>query len=295
MDHDYIEQSDLVNRYLMSRMPAEESERFEEHFIDCPQCIDKLKTTRDFKQGLRLLTAQQLSQRESHSKKVLRWPFSERISWKVLTLAACCLLIAAVTGSILLVGQARRLRQEANEARNDSSEWQRRYEEQQQAALSSEQQRQEAEQSLKAQVSQLQTELLNEQEQRAESAGAIQGWTQPGINIPIVVLNSVRGGGQNATADVSEINLSHAPMNFVMSVSLEGEAKFKSYHVTIQAGNRPFWNRAGFKPDRYNALTMSFNSTFFRPGDYLLVVKGAESARDSGIVGNYPFRIVKRP
>jgi hypothetical protein len=294
MNHDYIEQYDLVDRYLRGRLTSEEGERFEEHFIDCPQCVDRLKTTRGFKQGLGLLMVQQVSKEEGHSAKGLRWLFPERVSLKNLTFAACCLLVVAIIGSTLLASQVKNLGREAGQAKNASSEWQRRYEEQQQAALSAEQQRQEKEQSLSGQISQLEAELENERKQRGDHAGALQGW-QPGINLPIFVLNSVRRDSQNPAAEITEIKLPRSPTNFVMSVSLEGEAKYKTYRVTILADRRPFWGRSGYKPDRDNSLTLGFNSSFFRPADYLLKIEGVTPTKDSGIIGNYPFRVVKHP
>jgi len=127
MNHDYIEQFDLVDRYLMGRLVAEESEQFEEHFIACPQCIDQLKTTREFKQGLQLLALDQASERESYISKESRWLFRTPKTWAAV---ACLLLLAATASSIVLFRQAGRLRLEADQAETASREWQRRYEEQ---------------------------------------------------------------------------------------------------------------------------------------------------------------------
>lgn len=295
MHHDYIDQSDLIDSYIRGRLTADESERFEEHFIDCLQCIDRLKTARDFKQGLRLLTVEQVSKQEIDSAKGLRGPFLERSTWKKLAVATCCLLFVVIIGSILQAIRVRHLGQEAGRAMNTSSEWQRRYEEQQQATLSAEQQRQEIEQNLRGQISQLETELQNEQKQQPDKSGELPGSTQPDINLPILVLSSVRGDGQNITTGVNEIRLPRSQTNFMMFVPLEGESKYKTYRVSILADERPFWGRAGLKPDRYNYLTMSFNLNFFRAGDYLLRVEGVPRAGDSGIIGNYPFRIIKHP
>lgn len=294
MNHDYIEQYDIVDRYLRGRLTSEEGERFEEHFIDCPQCVDRLKTTRGFKQGLGLLMVQQVSKEEDHSAKGLRWLFPERVSLKNLTFAACCLLVVAIIGSTLLASQVKNLGREAGQAKNASSEWQRRYEEQQQAALLAEQQRQEKERSLSGQISQLEAELENERKQRADHAGALQGW-QPGINLPIFVLNSVRRDSQNPAAEINEIKLPRSPTNFVMAVSLEGEAKYKTYRVTIFADQRPFWKSSGRRPDSNNSLTLGFNSSFFRPADYQLIVEGGLPDQDSSTIGHYPFRVVKHP
>jgi hypothetical protein len=295
MNHDYIEQYDLVDRYLRGRLPSEEGEQFEEHLIDCPQCIDRLKTTRDFKQGLRVLMVQQVSNEDDQSAKGLRWLFPERVSWKSLAFAACCLLAVAIIGSTLLAGRVMSLGREAGQAKNTSSEWQRRYEEQQQAILSSEEQRQEKERSLSGHITQLEAELENERKQSAENAGTLQGRMQPGINLPIFPLISVRGNSQNPAAEINEIKLPRSPVNFFMSVSLEGETQYKTYRISILTGRQPFWRRGGYKPDRSNSLTIGFNSSFFRPADYELIVEGVLPDQDSSTIGNYPFRIIKQP
>src|SRR2546421_6244472 len=191
MNHDYIEQFDLVDRYLMGKLLAEESEQFEEHLVDCPQCIDRLKTTREFMQGLRLLTLEQAAQSQKRSSRFF-------LGWKTWGLAACCLLLAAAIISILLFNQARRLRLEADQAKSASSEWQRRYEEQQQ----SDEQRQETERDLAGQVQQLKQDLEKREKEFADAASESHSLNQFSINVPTFVLNSVRG-----TADVNEIRL----------------------------------------------------------------------------------------
>ena len=289
MNHDYVEQFDLVNRYLKGALAAEEGEQFEEHLIDCPQCIDLLKTTREFKEGLRALTVQQVFKTGSYVSKGSRWSFFQQKTW---ALAACCLLLVAVLISTLLYGQVRRLRLEADQANSASSELQQRYEEQQQSARSSEQQHQEVERELLGQVQRLKEDMERVEKQQTGTASGSHNWSQPGINLPIFVLNSVRGDRQNPSA-ANEIKLSRSPMTFVISLPLEEEAKYNSYRVTILTDRRPLWESTGLKPDRFNALTIGFNSSFFRPGEYSLIVEGLPRKQDSGIIGNYPFRIIK--
>ena len=43
MEHSYIEKNALVDRYLNRRLGVEERAAFEEHFLDCRQCLDQLK------------------------------------------------------------------------------------------------------------------------------------------------------------------------------------------------------------------------------------------------------------
>ena len=292
MDHDHIEQNNIVDRYLMGRLVVEESEKFEEHFIDCPICIDRLNTTRDFRQGLRLLAVQQPLREESYGAEESRRFFMKRSSWKPLALAACGLLLIAIAGSILLFNQVRRLRNENSQAISASAEWQRRYEEQQQITLSSEQERQQIERSFKEEVSELEAKLQNEEKQRASAGSGFQRWARPGINIQTFVLESVRGSGQS---NIKEIDLPGTTEKFTMAVPIEGEAKYENYRATILANNRQFWRETGLKPDLHNLLTMEFPSDFFRPGNYLLRIEGLPHLRDAILIGNYPFRITKKP
>ncbi len=53
MDHQFIAEQNLVDRYLLGRLTAAERTRFEDHFVDCPRCLEDLELARDFKASLR--------------------------------------------------------------------------------------------------------------------------------------------------------------------------------------------------------------------------------------------------
>jgi len=57
MEHSYIEEHNIADRYLLGKLSDEERMRFEEHFADCLQCRDLLETTDDFRTGLRTVIA----------------------------------------------------------------------------------------------------------------------------------------------------------------------------------------------------------------------------------------------
>lgn len=294
MDHYYVEQFDLVDRYVMGKLPAEESARFEEHFLDCPQCIERLKTTEDFLQDLRLVTIEQASQTDGNQTKRLHEPFSQSLSSKTLALTAFFLLVIAIAGTILIVNQMQLLRSEVNEAKRDSAEWQRRHDEQMQADTLSDKMLEETKRELTARVIELEARLQNEQGQEAKEAAASGDWASPQINVPIVALNTVRGGEPNSSAAINEIVLSRSPSSFLIILSLEGEQRHEDYRVTIRDSNHQLiLKRRGLVPDPYNSLTIRFDSRFFRPGNYSLTVEGLSAKGASSQIGNYPLRIVK--
>ena len=53
MDHRYIEDNNLIERYVLGRLPVEEQIRFEAHFADCDACVAELELADDFGTALR--------------------------------------------------------------------------------------------------------------------------------------------------------------------------------------------------------------------------------------------------
>lgn len=58
MDHVTIEEQNVVERYLMGRLGAAEATRFEEHYLDCPQCLDHLELSRRIYRGMKEIVAE---------------------------------------------------------------------------------------------------------------------------------------------------------------------------------------------------------------------------------------------
>jgi hypothetical protein len=234
------------------------------------------------------LTVQQAFPVGSYAFKEPRRVFS---GWKAWALAACCLLFAAAL-SFLAFSQFRRLRLESDQARVASLEWQQRYNEQQQSAIAAEEQHQQTERELANQVHQLTEDLQNVRTQPPAVGSGLRGRTHPIINLPIFVLKSDRGTDR-ASPDSSAVSLPRSAADFVMSIPLEADARQRTYQVTIFAGDRPFWQSSGLRPDRYNALTIGFSSSFFPPGKYLLVVNAITNGEPQSRSANYPFRVIR--
>ena len=58
MDHDYIREHSLIERYHQGRLPPEEEARFEAHFVGCRQCTEELELARGFRIGIRAVAAE---------------------------------------------------------------------------------------------------------------------------------------------------------------------------------------------------------------------------------------------
>lgn len=291
MDHHHIDQFSLIDRYLMGRLAAHESAEFEEHFIDCPQCIDRLDTTKDFIEGLRLVASDQALETESYTPRGGARYFRRMISRKSWPLAAGFFLFI-VAGTVFMVSHARRLQFEIDRAQSEidraeaktetvSAEWEANYK-------LAENNYQEAKQELAGRVSQLKADLQNAKERIAES----RKWMQPQANVATFVLKSLRSSGPQSP--INEIPLPHSPTGFTIQVPLEGEVNYTDYRVTIldDHGGR-VWRQPGFKPNEHDALSLGLNSSFFKVGNYTLTVEGRDKKEGFKPIGNYPFRVIK--
>ena len=291
MNHNYIEQFDIVDRYLMGRLATEESEQFEEHFIDCPQCIDRLKTAKNFIQDLRIVAAQWGSEIDIYPQKRLPALFASRNSMRYVALAAACLLIIVSTGVFLAVNRIQRLQSEVNEANQASAQWEKRYEEGQQTASASDKESQKTQQQLIGQINELKTELQNERKQRVASEE-----TKIEKNPLVYFLDPPSRDAQNPDSSVKEIPLPQKPAMITLLVFLEVKLDYKDYRVKVLKDQKHLvLDDHGFKPNQDNYLRVKVHSRLTPVGDYTLIAYGINEEGESTPISNYPFRIVKSP
>lgn len=293
MDHKYIDEVELVERYLMGRLAPEETAEFETHFVDCVQCVDQLNTTNALLDGLRTVASDRALAKTGHAPKARAWSLLPWSFGKPSLAAAVLLLIVSAAASVVFI-QIRRSSNDAAQARIASAEWQRRYEEERESASLAEMRHQDSNRDLSAQNAQLRAALEDEHKQNAQEMVAHGALKKPQINIATFVLRAVRASEPTIGA-LNEIAVPRSPANFVLSVQLEEEG-YKTYSMTILGDrNRPVWKGRGLKLDRYNSVSVEFNSTFFRDGHYTLIVYGVAGDGSTKVVSEYSFRVAKTP
>jgi hypothetical protein len=271
----------------MGRLPVDESARFEEHFVDCLECTDRLETTKAFVEGLRLVASERAPEAHTNIPKGRFWYLRDTVSRKSFALAAGVLSLVVLASAVLVFNQIRRSRAEADQARSSSTQWERRYEEERQLSAAASKEHQDSEHELTEQIAQLRAELVNER--KPGSHDNVQ------VNPPILVLSSTRGS-EPLSGSINELTLPHSSASFFISFALEGETGYRDYLMTILGSqNQLIWKGRGIKPNPYNLISVLFNSTLFRPGDYLLTVDGVAGDGSTSVVGKYSFRVVKTP
>jgi len=61
MDHSIIEETNQIDRYVRGTMPPAERAAFEEHFLDCSQCLEELEIARSLRESVRIAAADMAS------------------------------------------------------------------------------------------------------------------------------------------------------------------------------------------------------------------------------------------
>jgi len=287
MNHEYTNKFNLIDQYVLGKLAADEAEEFENHFIDCPECVEQLNITRSFIDDLKGLAVQEtLVSSNKPAALTRRWDrqgLGPRHYWAAV---ACGLVV--VVGVLAFFGGRRlnRLEAELRQAKEETSAISQQYQRGLETAAASDKQHEDARQQLAQRLEELdkkfQLEGVANQSVRSSAA--------PQVNFPIYALVSVRG---HSPAPV-DITLPASTSRFALSIAVEESRVFSTYRVTIMDHQgKTVWQRGGFRPDAYHALSLSLNSKFLTPGSYDLRVEGLTPPNQWNTIGSYPFRIAR--
>jgi hypothetical protein len=288
MDHQYIEGHNIPDRYLQGTLSAAEQARFEEHFIDCPQCVDRLELTEDFRGALRTVAAQRAAKPFVHGRPGMRaWLAALPGGRSAALLAAAVLLLAVlpVVVSIVWVGQAGR---QMDQARLSAADWQRKYEDSQQAARKAEAELQARAEEVARQRREIETERERERQPRVVEEGSRQALLQ---TAPIFDLNAVRGG---TSASTTRISIPRSAKWIVLKLETEPDPELQSYRATLFTSDQQAVCRASDMIAVRGALAVSCDSSLFKTGDYRLALEGLTRQGRHVPAGAYSFHVVKQ-
>jgi hypothetical protein len=95
MEHSFIEQTDVIDRYVRGTMPPAERFEFEEHFLDCQECLEQLEIARSLREGIKVCAARP-TVRAATRTRVSRW-----FSWRPAAAAALAVLLISAIPSVV--------------------------------------------------------------------------------------------------------------------------------------------------------------------------------------------------
>jgi hypothetical protein len=112
MEHTYIEENNLIDRYVRGTLPVDTRTAFEEHFLDCTECLDQLEVARSLRDAIRLSAVDLTAAADTAPTQTIAGGWRGGWAWRWLSLAVtACLGIAVLAGG-LLYQRLERTRQE---------------------------------------------------------------------------------------------------------------------------------------------------------------------------------------
>lgn len=252
MNHTEIEDGQIAERYLMGKLAPEEAARFEEHYLSCQECLDRLELSESMERGFKRAAGQDAARlAATRQLSVLAWLTRRRLA----VLAMAVLGIAVLPG-LLGLREVRERERELAEVRS---------------ALERERGRMdEGSERLRAELEASRRDLERERQARASAAEQLEEARKPQGNVPILFLNPERGGEE----PTHRLRLPKTPGWIVLALEV-GPPHQPSYRAVLRdAEGREIWRGEGLRLNQMETLSLSLPSTLLAPGDFTVEVEG---------------------
>ncbi|HEY6806992.1 MAG TPA: hypothetical protein VI306_25670 [Pyrinomonadaceae bacterium] len=283
MNHEYINKSNLIDKYVLGKLTGAEAEAFELHFIECSECVDKLNATTALVEDLKGLAVQETLMVGKKSVSPGWFPTFGPSSPRLWAAVACgCIVIAGILG-VIANRRLTRLEADLHQAKDENSVIRQQYEQGVQTATQVEKQHQESSQQLTQRIDELEQKIKDDKSSVPSSEGPVVGF-------PIYSLATVVRTQDQPVHKVAP----GSSKRFAFSIELLEQKKSSNYRITIADGRgTTVWKGSGFRPDESNSLSLSLASNLFKTGDYNLTVEGFTPPNEWSPVGNFPFHFVR--
>jgi Putative zinc-finger len=293
MEHSYIEEHNIAERYLSGKLSPEERMRFEEHFLDCRQCLDRLEPTEDLRTSLKAIAVEEALQARAGLQLGMVGLLAgvARLSRARRAALLAGLILAIALPMALLIREGRSARRELAQVNQTSSELQRKYEEGEQTARALVNEIESRERQSSAQRDQLAAQLESERAERSRLANEVSKAADLQSDIPVFALSLARSVDPDLSQPVNRITLSPSAKSIIILLELDPNPDLQSYRAGIStADGRSIWSRSGLKPSSPDALALSIKSSLLKPNNYQLTLEGLTAQGRYVSVAKYTFR-----
>ena len=270
MDHAYIEDNQIADRYVMGTLPPEEVERFENHYLSCPECLDRLDLVEPLQRGFKRMAGQDAAKlAAARQLAFLAWLARLGRSRQIGVLLAALLLVAVLPSGLLLRGTAERGRELA-------------------LARSLEQERQRSGQSA-AETARLRSELEASQRDLASQRQQLAQAQYP-QGVTILNLDVERGAGLSGGEPTHSVRLPAGSGPIVLTIPVDPPFQ-RNYRAIL----RDIHGHEVARIDLLNqggTLSFSLPASLVPPGNYSLTVEGLTLGGKPIAAGRFPFRVL---
>jgi hypothetical protein len=285
MDHATIEDQQIVERYLKGKLSPEEAARFEEHYLSCQECLDRLDLAEAMERGFKRAAGQDAAElaavQQVRQLAVVAWLARLGRSRQMAALVMTILVVAILPG-LFALRQVRERDRDLTATR---------------AALERERGRPAVGSPSAAEADRLRkdldasrSDLAREQKARAAADQELATARQPQGNVPILFLDAERGAA--AGEPTHRLRLPRSPGWIVLALEIDPPHQ-PAYRVVLRgAGGMEIWHGDDLRPDERDALSLTLPSSLLTPGDSTVTVEGLAPGRKPVAAGRFVFRVL---
>ena len=292
MDHPFIEEHNIHYLYLLGKLPAEEQEHFEEHFIVCPECLKRLETTESFIGSLKTIPTEDILRQHAYVQAgILAWLARLSPKRQAMLLSITAMLLVALPAAIF-IAEMKRVRGELDQAKLAYMGMQRQFEEKRQTVQKSEKELQETRRKSAEQNKRLETELERERQERERLA---DGGNRPERLHSIATVFSLintRSADPTQPSTKNEIVISRSSQLIVLSPEFDPDPNIQAYRGAITTDdNRLIWRGDKLQLNLKGTIEIGFSARLFRQSDYLFTLEGLTKQGNYIHISKYPFTV----
>ena len=252
MDHTYIEENQVADRYVQGTLPADEADRFENHYLSCPECLDRLDLAESVQRGFRRVAAQDAAQLSATRQlALLAWLARLSRRGQAGVLLSALLVLTLLPAGLGLSGIAGRDRE----------------------------------------LARTRATLAGERAAREQAVQQLAQTQTTQANVPIVQLDRERGAGSSGEAPTQSLRQPRSGM-IVLAAQVDEPFQPSYSARLQDAHDREIMRWTGLHPDGQDNLTMSLAAVLLPPADYVLIIEGPAPGAKPAEVGRFAFRVV---
>lgn len=282
MDHTDIEEQQIAERYVMGTLPAAEAERFEEHYLSCPECLERLDLAESMQRGFKRAAGQDAARLAgARQLAFVAWLARLGRSRQMGVLAMALFVLAVLPAGLAL----REIGQRERELARTRSVL-----EQERGRSAAGAQSAETAENLRSELDASRRDLAAEREARAGAAGQLAQSREPQVNVPILFLDTERGDGPPAGEPTARLRLPPASGWIVLALAVDPPYQPFYRAILRDARGRELWRGGDLRLDERDSLSLSLPSSLLGPGDYTLAVEGLVPGGKPVAAGRFAFR-----
>jgi len=282
MEHEHIENNHIADRYLQGKLTPEEADRFEEHYLSCPECLGRLEVAERLQRGLKRAAAEDAARLAAVRQAGFFAALARLGRSRQAGLAVAALFIVLLLPATLAWREFGRLGRELDQTREALAARER---EGKAPAAPTVVEDRTALDRTEAERRRLEDELARERSARAGLEKDLAQARQPQANTPILALSPERSAGE--AEPTQQVRLT--PGWIVLSLELDAP-EYERYRVTLLKGTKEVWRGDGLEPNAQDSLVVSLPSVILEAGDYAVRVEGTPNGGPPAPVARFTFR-----